>query len=171
MPVSAAHSSTFNVTTPSDHEIALTRVFDAPRQLVFEAMTRPEHVRRWWGILDERYSVTVCEIDLRVGGRYRFVGTTPDGTEVPFTGVYREIVAPERLVQTEIYDVPMARDHEGVITATFTESGGKTTVHSVIRYDSKQTRDIVIASGMERGVETGYDEIENMLERMSRKAS
>ena len=87
-----ANSDTFKTTTPSDREITLTRLFDAPRRLVFDAMTRPEHVRRWWGILDERYSVTVCEIDLRVGGRWRFVGRGPQG-EFAFHGVYREIVA------------------------------------------------------------------------------
>jgi uncharacterized protein YndB with AHSA1/START domain len=156
------------VTTPSDHEIAITRDFDAPRALVWEMFTRPEHVRQWWG--HKHLEVTVCEIDLRVGGTYRYAGRTPDGTEVPFKGVYREIAAPERLVYTEIYDVPMARDHEGVVTTTFVEKAGKTTVHSVVRYDTKETRDVVLGSGMEHGVASGYDQIDRMIEAQLRKA-
>ena len=99
---SVANSDTFKVTTPSDREIRMTRLFDAPRRLVFEAMTKPEHVKRWWGILDDRHSVPVCEIDLRVGGAWRFVGRGPKGESV-FYGVYREIAPPERLVFTEIF--------------------------------------------------------------------
>ena len=118
-----ANSDTFKTTTPSDREITLTRLFDAPRQLVFEAMTKPEHVRRWWGILDERYSVVVCEIDLRPGGAWRFVGRGPQG-EFAFHGVYREIAAPERLVFTEIFD-PFP-DAESVVTTVLTEENGKT---------------------------------------------
>jgi uncharacterized protein YndB with AHSA1/START domain len=146
----------------------MTRDFDAPRALVWEMFTRPEHVRQWWGA--GHLEVTVCEIDLRVGGEYRYTGRTPDGTEVPFRGEYREIAAPERLVLTEIYDVPMARDHEGLVTTTFTEKAGKTRVHSVVRYDSKETRDVVLGSGMEHGVAAGYDRIEELLEAAARKA-
>src|SRR4029434_2306594 len=98
-----ANSDTFKTTTPSDREIVLTRLFDAPRALVFEAMARPEHVKRWWGILDDKHSVVVCEIDLRVGGKWRFVGRGPRGDGPEFYGVYREIAAPERVVFTEIY--------------------------------------------------------------------
>jgi uncharacterized protein YndB with AHSA1/START domain len=102
MPVShAANSETFKLTTPSDREITITRLFDAPRRLVFDAMTIPEHVRRWWGILDDKHSVTVCEIDLRVGGAWRFVGRGPEGEIPAFYGIYREIAPPERLVYTE----------------------------------------------------------------------
>ena len=89
----AANSDSFKVTTPSDQEICMTRLFDAPRELVFEAMTRPEHVRQWWGRLGEGYSVPVCEIDLRVGGKWRFVNRHPQG-EVAFHGEYREISPP-----------------------------------------------------------------------------
>ena len=156
------------ITTPSDLEIAMTRDFDAPRALVWDVFTRPEHVKHWWGF--QHLEVTVCEIDLRVGGAYRYAGRAPDGSEVPFKGVYRELVPPERMVCTEIYDVPMARDHEGVITTTFTEQAGKTTVHSVVRYDTKETRDAVLQSGMESGVESGYDQIDRMLETQQRKA-
>ena len=100
---SAANSSTFTVTTPSDQEIRMTRLFDAPRRLVFEAMTKPEHVKQWWGRLGEGYSVPVCEIDLRVGGRWRFVNRHPKG-EAAFHGEYQEITPPSRLVFTEIFE-------------------------------------------------------------------
>ena len=116
MPVSrAANSDTFKTTTPSDREITLTRLFDAPVELVFEAMTKPEHVRKWWGILDDRYSVTQCEIDLRPGGKWKFVGGTPQG-EVCFYGEYREIDAPGRIVCTEIF-APFPNE-ESVVTQT-----------------------------------------------------
>jgi uncharacterized protein YndB with AHSA1/START domain len=157
------------ITTPSDLEIAMTRDFDAPRALVWEVFTRPEHVRHWWGC--KHLEVTICEIDLRVGGTYRYVGRMPDGTEVPFKGEFREIAAPERLVYTEIYDVPMARDHAGLVTTTFTEKAGKTTMHSVVRYDTKQTRDTVLASGMESGAAAGYDQIEVILAAQREKRS
>ena len=100
---SAANSQTFTVTTPSDQEIRMTRLFDAPRHLVFEAMTRPEHVKRWWGCLGDGYSVPVCEIDLRLGGRWRFVNRHPKG-EAAFHGEYREITPPGRVVFTEIFE-------------------------------------------------------------------
>src|SRR5438046_3055263 len=92
---SAANSETFNVTTPSDEEIRLTRLFNAPRELVFEAMTKPEHVKQWWGRLGEGYSVPVCEIDFRLGGKWRFVNRHPNG-EAAFHGEYREIAPPSR---------------------------------------------------------------------------
>ena len=95
-----ANSNTFKVTTPSDREIQLTRLFDAPRHLVFEAMTKPEQITQWWGCLAEGYSVPVCEVDLRPGGRWRHVNRTPKGELVAFYGVYREIASPERLVFT-----------------------------------------------------------------------
>ena len=110
MPVSrAANSDTFTATTPSDREIVLTRLFDAPRHLVFDAMTKPEHVKRWWGLLDERYSVPVCEIDLRPGGAWRFVGRGPQG-EYTFYGVYREIArARARRLHRDLRAVPGRR--------------------------------------------------------------
>ena len=103
MPVgSVANSESFRMTTPSDLEIRLTRMFDAPRALVFEAMHTPEHVKQWWGCLAQGYPVPVCEIDLRPGGTWRFVNRLPNGKEVAFHGVYREIARPERVVNTEI---------------------------------------------------------------------
>ena len=157
---SVANSDTFKTTTPSDREITLTRLFDAPRHLVFEAMTKPEHVRRWWGILDERYSVTVCEIDLRVGGRWRFVGRGPQG-EFAFHGVYREIVSPERLVYTEIYDPHP--DGESVVTQTLAEERGKTRMTITASYPSKDVRDMVLKTGMERGAAISYDRLEDLV--------
>ena len=160
MPVSSvANSHTFKVTTPSDREIVMTRLFDAPRHLVFEAMTRPEHVRKWWGNLDERHSMTVCDIDLRPGGAWRFVGRHPGG-EVEFYGVYREIDPPNRLVFTEIF-APYP-DVESVITAVFTEEDGKTRITSTCVYPSLDVRDMVIKSGMERGAAISYDRLEEV---------
>jgi len=105
----AANSHTFEVSTPSDREICLTRLFDAPRNLVFEAMTKPEHVRRWWGVISDKHSVAVCEIDLRLGGAWRFVGRGPKGDYPAFYGVYKEIAPPDRLVFTEIFEPYHAR--------------------------------------------------------------
>src|SRR6188474_883021 len=97
---SVLNRDTFKVTTPSEQDIEMTRLFDAPRHLVFEAMTKPEHVKQWWGRLGEGYSVPVCEIDLRPGGAWRFVNRTPKGQLVAFRGVYREVMPPERVVYT-----------------------------------------------------------------------
>jgi uncharacterized protein YndB with AHSA1/START domain len=156
----AANSSTFAASTPSDREIVLTRLFDAPRELVFEAMTKPEHVRRWWGILDDGYSVTVCEIDLRVGGTWRFEGKGPQGQGPAFYGEYREIDPPRRVVFTEIF-APFP-DTVSVVTAVFTEEGGKTRLTATCQYPSKDVRDMVIGSGMERGAAISYDRLEEV---------
>jgi uncharacterized protein YndB with AHSA1/START domain len=126
---------------------------------VFEAMTRPEHVRNWWGILDERYSVPVCEIDLRPGGRWRFVGRGPQG-DVEFYGVYREIAPPERLVFTEIY-APFP-DGESVVTSVLTEEGDKTRLTATCLYPSKDVRDTVMSSGMEKGAALSYDRLDDV---------
>ena len=124
MPAShVANSLTFKVTTPSDREITLTRLFDAPRELVFDAMTKPEHVRRWWGNLDDRHAMTVCEIDLRPGGAWRWVGQGPGG-EYAFSGVYKEILRPELLVYTEIFEPHF--DGGSLVTQVLTEEEGKT---------------------------------------------
>jgi len=156
----AANSDTFKATTPSDREIVLTRLFDAPRELVFEAMTRPEHVKRWWGCLDERYSVPVCEIDLRVGGAWRFVGRGPQG-EYAFYGVYREIAVPERVVFTEIYE-PFP-DAESVVTSVLTTEGTKTRLTATCVYPSPEVRDMVLQTGMTRGAGISYDRLEDLV--------
>lgn len=159
MPVgSVANSGTFKVTTPSDTDIHLTRLFAAPRHLVFEALTTPEHVRRWWGILNDQYSVPVCEIDLRVGGAWRFVGEGPDGRIPAFYGVYQEITPPERLVNTEFFE-PFP-DAGSVVTTVLTEEGGKTRMTVTASYPSKDVRDMVLETGMERGAAVSYDRLE-----------
>jgi uncharacterized protein YndB with AHSA1/START domain len=161
----AANSDTFKVTTPSDREIRLTRVFDAPRHLVFEAMTKPEHVKQWWGRLGEGYSVPVCEIDLRLGGRWRFVSRHPNG-EAVFYGMYREIEAPERLVFTEIYE-PFP-DAESVVTAMFTDENGKTRLTVSVLYPSLEVRDMVIKTGMAKGAGVSYDRLEDLVRELQR---
>jgi len=169
MPVSrVANSDSFQATTPSDREIVLTRVFDAPRRLVFEAMTKPEHVRRWWGILDDQHSVTVCEIDLRPGGTWRFVGRGPRG-EYGFDGVYREVAPPERCVFTEIYD-PFP-DVESVVTSVLTEERGKTRLTVSCTYPSKEVRDMVMSTGMTGGAAISYDRLEEVAAELARTSS
>src|SRR5262245_65619822 len=123
MIASTANKGTFEVRTPSETEIKMTRLFDAPRQLVFDAMTKPEHVKEWWGRLGEGYSVPVCEIDLRVGGKWRFVNRHPRG-EVAFHGEYREITPPRRLGFTETMEPHPEPGSVG--TAVYTDEGGRT---------------------------------------------
>jgi uncharacterized protein YndB with AHSA1/START domain len=161
----AANSDTFQVTTPSDEEIVLSRLFNAPPALVFEVMSRPEHVKRWWGQLGEGYSVPVCEIDLRVGGKWKFVNRHPKG-EVTFYGEYREIDPPGRLVFTEIFaDYP---DTVSVVTSVLTEEKGKTRLTATVRYPSKEVRDIVIGTGMAKGAAVSYDRLEDLLAQLQR---
>ena len=159
----AANSSTFQVTTPSDNEIVMTRLFNAPRDLVFEVMSKPEHVRRWWGNLGEGYSVPVCEIDFRVGGKWRFVNAHPKG-EAEFYGVYREIDAPGRLVFTEIF-APFP-DTESVITSLLTDEGGQTRLTATCWYPSQEVRDMVKSTGMEKGAAASYDRLEDLTQEL-----
>ena len=156
----AANKDTFKVTTPSDREIRLTRLFNAPRQLVFDAMTTPEHVRRWWGNLGDGYTVPVCEIDFRVGGKWRFVNRHPKG-EAAFHGVYRDIDAPGRIVFTEIFE-PFP-DAESVVTSVLTEENGQTRMTATCLYPSRDIRDMVVGSGMERGAGLSYDRLEDLV--------
>src|SRR6187402_513988 len=123
MLASSANRESFTVTTVSDQDIQMTRVFNAPRELVFEVMSKPEHVKRWWGQLGEGYSVPICEIDLRVGGAWKFVNRHPKGDAV-FYGEYREITPPSRIVFTEIFE-PFP-ESVSVVTSVLTEEGGKT---------------------------------------------
>ena len=161
----AVNSESFQVTTPSDQEIRMTRLFDAPRRLVFEAMTKPEHVKRWWGRLGEGYSVPVCEIDLRVGGKWRFVNRHPKG-EAAFHGEYREVTPPSRVVFTEIFEE--FPDTVSVVTAELTEEGGKTRLTATVSYPSLAVRDMVIASGMARGAGISYDRLEDLVAELQR---
>jgi uncharacterized protein YndB with AHSA1/START domain len=162
---SVANSETFQVTTPSDREIRMTRLFDAPRHLVFEAMSKPEHIQRWWGRLGDGYSVPVCEVDLRVGGKWRFVNRHPHG-EATFYGEYREIAPPERVVFTEIYE-PFP-DAESVVTAVFTEENGKTRLTATVRYPSVEVRDMVLQTGMADGAAISYDRLEEVTSELRR---
>jgi uncharacterized protein YndB with AHSA1/START domain len=159
MASGVANSDTFKVSTPSDTEITLTRLFDAPRHLVFEAMSKPEHIKRWWGNLGDGYSVPVCEVDLRVGGKWRFVNRHPHG-DAEFYGVYREIHAPERVVFTEIY-APFP-DAESIVTTVLTVEGGKTRLTATSKYPSKDVRDMVLGTGMERGAALSYDRLDEV---------
>jgi uncharacterized protein YndB with AHSA1/START domain len=161
----AANSDSFKVTTPSEQEIRLTRLFNAPRQLVFEAMTKPEHVKQWWGRLGEGYSVPVCEIDLRPGGAWCFVNRHPKG-EVAFYGEYREIMPPSRLVFTEIFE--QFPDSVSLVTADFTDEGGKTRFAATVRYPSLEVRDMVLGSGMARGAGISYDRLEDLVAELQR---
>jgi uncharacterized protein YndB with AHSA1/START domain len=152
------------VTTPSDREIAMTRVFDAPRRLVYDAWTKPELLKRWLGVFGG-WTLDVCEIDLKVGGAYRYLWRGPDGVEMGMRGVYREIVLAERIVCTEVFDQPWY-EGEAVDTLTFVEQGGKTTATTTVLYASKAVRDAVLKSPMEQGVAAGYDKLEELLPSM-----
>ena len=150
------------VTTPSDREIAMTRIFDAPRRLVFDAFTKPDLVRRWM-LGPPGWTMPVCEIDLRVGGSYRFVWKRDkDGQEMGMGGVYREIVVAERIVSTEAFDESWYPG-EALGTVTFVERDGRTTITQVMRYESQAARDSVLRSGMETGVADSYDRLAEML--------
>ncbi len=152
------NTGTLQVTTPTDREIVLTRVFDAPRQMVFDAFTKPELLKRWFG--PHGWSLVVCEVDLKVGGTFRFVLRGPDGNDMGMRGVYREIVAPERSVHMESFD-----DYPGEsqVTAVFVEQGGRTTMTATVLYPSQEIRDIVIKSGMEHGAAESYDKLAELL--------
>ena len=161
----AANRDGFTVETPSDQEIRMTRVFDAPRRLVFDAMTKPEHVTQWWGRLGEGYSVPVCEIDLRVGGAWRFVSRHPKG-EAAFHGEYQEIAPPSRLVFTEIFEE--FPDSVSVVTTEFTEENGKTHMTATIRYPSLEVRNMVLGTGMSRGAGISYDRLQDLVLTLQR---
>ena len=157
------HLGRLSVTTPSDREIVLTRVFGAPRRLVFEAMTKPEHVQRWL-LGPPEWSMVVCEIDLKVGGGFRYVWSKTDGTEMGMRGVYREIVATERVVNTECFEFGCEpQSGEQLVTGVLTEEQGQTTLTCTVLYPSKEARDATIASGMERGVAASYQRLEELL--------
>lgn len=156
-------SRSAKLTLPTDEQILVTREFDAPRQLVFQAWTTPELVRRWWHA--KRGEVTACEIDLRVGGKWRYAMVTPDGFEVAFHGEYVEIVPDERLVTTEVYEgLPegVSEEQGGTVnTATFADAGeGRTALTLLIQATSKTARDAIIDSGMEDGLQDALDLVE-----------
>jgi uncharacterized protein YndB with AHSA1/START domain len=154
-------SEKLKVTTPTDREIVMTRVFDAPRQLVYDAHTKPELLKRWlFG--PDGWVLSVCEIDLRVGGKYRYVWRHRDGREMGMGGTYREIVPPERVVTTELFDEDWTGG-EVLGTLVLSERNGKTTLTSTLLYPSKGARDGALKTGMEHGVAASYDRLEGVL--------
>ena len=158
MPVS---SGTATVTLPADEQILITREFDAPKHLVYKALTTPDLVKRWWNA--KRGEVTIAEIDLRVGGTWRYVLVTEDGTDVGFHGEYREIVPNERIVSTEVYEGAPGGDEGGTLnTVTLTEADGRTTLTVLVHAPSKEIRDAIIDSGMEAGMQDAYDLLEEV---------
>jgi uncharacterized protein YndB with AHSA1/START domain len=160
--MTVTNSGTATVTLPTDEQILITREFDAPRNLVYKAFTTPELVKRWWSA--KRGEMTVAEIDLRVGGKWRYVMVADGGFEVGFHGEYREIVPEERIVSTEVYEgVPEGvseDDATTVNTATFTEADGRTTLTILVQAKNKVSRDAIIDSGMEAGLQDALDLLE-----------
>lgn len=156
---------TLKLTANGDREIVMTRSFNASRRLVFDAFTKPELVRRWL-LGPDGWTMPVCDIDLRVGGSYRYVWRHEKGHQMGMGGEYREIVVPERIVSTEKFDESWYPG-EAVGTLVFSEQGGVTTVTQTVRYDTKEARDAVLKSPMESGVSAGYNRLEKVLEGMS----
>jgi len=146
------------VTLPTETEILITRKLGAPRHLVYRAWTTPELIRRWWG--GDRGEVTIAQVDLRVGGTWRYVMTANGGFEVAFHGVYREIVPNERIVSTDIFEgMP---DAEAVNTLTLTEADGSTTLTLLVQHPSRELRDAHINSGMEGGMQEAMGHLEQI---------
>ena len=156
-----ATTGTATVTLPTDEQILITREFDAPKHLVYKAWTTPELVRQWWS--GQRGEMTSAEIDLRVGGAWRYVMIATGGHEVAFHGEFREIVPDERIVNTEVYETPGASDDEGALnTVTFAEHDGRTTLTILTELPSQEIRDMIIDSGMESGLQEGMDLLEQV---------
>jgi uncharacterized protein YndB with AHSA1/START domain len=157
----ATTDNTAKVTLPADTQILITREFDAPRPLVWRAYTEPDLVKRWWA--GKKGTVTSAEIDLRVGGRWRYVMTANGGFEVAFHGEYREIQAPEHIVNTEVFEgIPDPDDNASVCTVTITEKDGRTYFELLADYPDQATRDAVISSGMESGMQESYNALEQV---------
>jgi uncharacterized protein YndB with AHSA1/START domain len=151
-------SGTATVTLPTDEQILIRREFEAPKHLVYKAWTTPELVKRWWS--GNRGEMTIAEIDLRVGGAWRYVMVTDEGIQVAFHGEYREIVPNERIVSTEVYEgMP---EGEALNTVTLTETEGRTTLTVLVQHSSKEARDAHIDSGMETGMQEGMDLLEQV---------
>jgi uncharacterized protein YndB with AHSA1/START domain len=155
------YRESFKVSAQGDRELLMTRMFDAPRTLVFDAFTKPELVRQWL-VGPPGWTMPVCEIDLRVGGSYRYVWRNENGHEMGMGGVFREIVPPERIVSTEKFDQSWYPG-EAVGTIVLTERGGKTTLTQTVRYDTAEALQAVLKSPMEEGVAAGYNRLEELL--------
>ena len=156
--VAVTGSRTAVLTLPTDTQIKVVREFNAPRHLVYKAWTTPELIKRWWHA--NRGKATIVEIDLRAGGKWRWVMVTPDGMEVAFHGVYREVVPDERIVYTEVFEG--APDGEALNTMTLTEKDGRTTATMIMQFKNKADRDTVIATGMEDGLQDALDLLERV---------
>ena len=163
------HSGKAVVTLPTDTRIVITREFDAPKDLVYRAYTEPDLIRRWWS--GKRGEVTSADVDLRVGGRWRYVMMANEGYEVAFHGTFRDIVPNERLVTTEVFEgaqdsggYPTDGEDEGgtLDTTTFTEVDGRTTLTTVVDCPSKEVRDAIVGSGMEEGMQEAMDKLEEV---------
>lgn len=155
------NSGKLKLTTPGDREIRFTRAFEAPRQLVFDALTKPAMLQRWL-LGPDGWTMPVCDVELRVGGKYRWVWRHSDGREMGMGGVYREVAAPERIVWTEKFDESWYPG-EALVTVVLHEKAGTTTLVQTVRYESKPARGIALNSGMERGVVASYDRMEKIL--------
>ena len=159
--MAATSSGTATVTLPTDEQILITREFDAPKHLVYKAWTTPELVKRWWHA--NRGQVTIAEIDLRVGGVWRYVSVTESGMEVAFHGEYREIVPNERIVSTEVYEgIPDAEQHAALNTLTLTERDGRTLLTVLVEHPTREGHDAHINSGMEPGMQDALDLLEQV---------
>jgi uncharacterized protein YndB with AHSA1/START domain len=146
----AKSSAEVTVSLPSDREMKFVRIFDYPRDLIFQAWTKPQHIRQWWGCHGS--TITICDIDLRLGGKWRIVMQMPDNSEHPFKGTYREIIPNERLVYSECYDAPQIGSPEWTTTITFDDFEGKTKLTHLILHASREARDGHLKSGMEPGM-------------------
>jgi uncharacterized protein YndB with AHSA1/START domain len=161
----AKNSPVLTVTLPSDREIVMTRSFRARRRLVFEAMTKREHIPNWWG--PRGSTLATCESDLRVGGAWRFVERGADGSLHPFNGEWRDVTPPERLALTQIYDVEPFADKEVLVTVVLSERDGETLMTNTMSFASKEDRDGMLVSGMERGAGESYDRLDELLARLT----
>jgi uncharacterized protein YndB with AHSA1/START domain len=158
-----SRSSATTFTTPSDREVTMTRVFDAPRRLVFEAWTNPKHLPHWL-LGPEGWTMPVCEVDLRPGGAWRFVWRKADGSEMEMHGVYREVKPPERVVSTESWGGEWP---ETINTLTLTEKDGRTTMSQTVLYPSKDARDAAMKTGMKDGASMSFDRLAEHLRAMA----
>ena len=159
MTATTTHSAV--VSFPADTQILITREFNAPRHLVFRAHVEPDLIKRWWA--GERGQVDSVEVDLRVGGHWRYVMTANGGFEVAFHGEYREIVPNERIVNTEVFEgVPNGDDDPAIVTYTFTEHDGRTSLTVLTEVSSRQVRDMIIETGMEGGMQEAMDALEKV---------
>jgi uncharacterized protein YndB with AHSA1/START domain len=158
-------AAALKVTTPTDREVVVTRVFDAPRGMLFDAHTKPDLVQRWL-LGPPGWTMPVCEIDLRVGGKYRYVWQNAGGQRMGVSGTFKEIVRPSRLVITQLFDQDWTGGETLVVTE-LVEQGGKTTLTTTVRYASREARDGALKTGMAKGMEAGYERLEDLLKENS----